>query len=119
MFWMFRKKSPTQKALGWLQRQCRDAQPADLIGAGLVIDVLHVGFSKEFGNVSEFCKRPCSEQGEYMRRIADLQDQGEAKLGTDLFGLWVIAAQIGDATTHVKAAEIMARLSRLANGAKP
>ena len=38
------------------KRQCRDAQPADLIGAGLVIDVLHVGFSKEFGNERETWK---------------------------------------------------------------
>lgn len=36
MLWMFRKKSPTQKALGWLQRQCRDAQPADLIGVIII-----------------------------------------------------------------------------------
>lgn len=56
MLCMFRKTSPTQKALGLLQRQFRDAQPADLIGAGLVIDVLHVGFSKEFGNERETWK---------------------------------------------------------------
>ncbi|HGW4265456.1 MULTISPECIES: hypothetical protein [Stutzerimonas] len=119
MLWLFRKKSPTQKALSRLQRQCRTAQTSDLIGAGLVIDVLHSSFLKEFGSISDFCNRSRSEQDGYMSRLAKLQGHGKTKLGADLMGLWVIAAQIDDVDTQCKAAEVMALLSRQANGVKP
>ncbi|VVO18745.1 hypothetical protein [Pseudomonas fluorescens] len=119
MFDIFRRKTFTQKALGRLKPQCLKAHPADQIQAGLIVDVINSGFMEEFGNLSEFCKRPKSEQGQYLTRLSQLQDHAETKLGADLFGLWVIAAQASDMQTQGEAAEIMARFSRLANGVKP
>lgn len=116
MFRFFKKKSPTQKALCVLQSQCRNAQPAELIAAGVVVDALCAGFIQEFGSMNEFRARDRSEQDEYLRRLADLQHHGQTKLGTDLIGLWVISAQIGDSETHFKAGELMGRISRQANG---
>ncbi|QXH87780.1 hypothetical protein HU773_019205 [Pseudomonas shahriarae] len=115
MFWFFRKKTPTQKAFGVLQRQCRRAPLAEQVGAGTVVDVLHGGFSKEFGSLSEFCNQSRTVQSEYMRRLGQMQDHKQTKLGTDLFGLWVISAQVEDTVTHDAIEKIMRQFSRQAS----
>lgn len=118
MFWIFRK-SPTQKVFGVLERQCRQAPHVEQIGAGMVIDVLHSGLINEFGSLSEFCNRPRMVQNEYMKRLGVMQDHKTAKLGTDLFGLWVISAQVGDTVTHDEVAKIMNQFSRQASYVNP
>ncbi|WP_367371534.1 hypothetical protein [Pseudomonas lini] len=118
MFWIFRKKTPTQKAFGVLQRQCRRSPSVEQIGAGVVIDVLHGGFSKEFGSLSEFCNLSRTVQSEYMRRLAQMQGHKQTKLGTDLFGLWVISAQVEDTVTHYAVEKIMKQFSRQASSVK-
>lgn len=115
MFLTFRKKTPTQKAFGVLQRQCRRSPHAEQIGAGMVIEVLHGGFSKEFGSLCEFCNQSRTVQSEYMGRLGKMQDHKQTKLGTDLFGLWVISAQVEDTVTHDAIEKIMEQFSRQAS----
>lgn len=115
MFSILRRKSPTQKAFGILQRQCRRAPQVEMIGAGTVIDVLHGGLRSEFGSLSEFCSTPLAVQNEYMSRLGEMQDRKQTKLGTDLFGLWVISAQVGDTVTHEEVEKIMKDFSRQAS----
>lgn len=115
MFWIFNKKTPTQKAFGVLQRQCGRSRPAEQIGAGMVIDVLHGGFSKEFGSLSEFCNQSRTVQSEYVMRLGQMQDHKHTKLGTDMFGLWIISAQVGDTVTHDAIEKIMKQFCRQAS----
>lgn len=82
----------------------------------MVIDVLHDGFSKEFGSLSEFCNQSRTVQSEYLRRLGQMQDHKQTKLGTDLFGLWVISAQVKDTVTHDAIERIMKQFSRQASG---
>ncbi|APV40789.1 hypothetical protein PFAS1_16060 [Pseudomonas frederiksbergensis] len=119
MLWFFRKKSPTQKACLIIRRKCRRAQPTEQAGAGMVIDVLHGALAGEFGSLSEFCSRPREVQNEYIKRLGHMQDHKQAKLGTDLFGLWVISAQVGDTVTRDAVESIMKQFSRQANHVRP
>lgn len=76
-------------------------------------------FSREFVSIEEHCKRSGAEQNEYLRRLCEVQDRKETKLGADLFGLWVLSAREGDMKTHSEVAIVMAQFSKRANGVKP
>lgn len=114
MFGLFKKKTPLEIMFDDLCEYYKKCDMAHKVEAGMIINILHSGFNKSFGEISSFLKKSDSEQQKYLAKINSLQGDKRYRVGACFFMVWILSGMIGDSKRHLKIRELMIDLSKIA-----